>query len=113
MGARLHLDLGILMGLTAATTTASVVVGGGDADRSPTAPFLLYVATPLGLVWQGAWFLTIAVHLHQRPGIPTSGHAVALFVLEGLGMLVLGQLVAIYLVREWRRQRPEERRGLV
>ena len=113
VGARLHLDLGILMGLTAAATTASIVVGSGDPDRSPTAPFLLYVATPLGLVWQGAWFLTIAVHLHQRPEIPTSGHAVALFVLEGLALLVLGQLVTIYLVREWRRQRPEERRGLV
>ena len=82
------------------------VVGSGDPDRNPTAPFLLYVATPLGLVWQGAWFLTIAVHLHSSV-IPTSGHAVALFVLEGLALLVLSQFVAVYLVREWRRQRPE------
>ena len=98
---------------TCRANLSGVVMGGGDPDRSPTAPFLLYVATPLGLVWQGAWFLTIAVHLHRGPEIPTSGHAVALFVLEGLAVVVLGQLVAIYLVREWRRQRPEERRGLV
>ena len=110
LDAALHYSLGGITGLTAVCLTASVLLVAGRSHHHPNPPttisFLLYVAAFVGLVWQGLWFLTIAVYVKGWLPIPSAGHATALLVVEGLFLVVLCQLMAAGLVSSWHKQTP-------
>ena len=117
LDAALHYALGMIAGLTAVCLTASVLLVAGRSQQhqhprnnsygtTTTISFLLYVSTFVGLVWQGLWFLTVAVYILGWLPIPSTGHAMALLVVEGLFLVVLCQFMAAGLVSSWHKQTP-------
>lgn len=108
LDASLHYAIGGIAGVTAACMTASVALVAWTTNgvlqhySNPTLSFGLYVGALVGLVWQALWFATVAFYIQGWLPIPSTSHATALLVVEGLVLLVGCQLATVGLVRRTR-----------